>query len=461
MNAQVENPENIKTAASPSPFRIETSKVDELMAQADLLPVWGRVTRATGLVVHAVLPGASLGTACEICVKDGRGQTRMVGAEVIGVDAESCRLMPVGDLKGIREGDQVRPLLGEAKLRVSNGLLGRVVNANLEPIDEAGDLAHVRARTVPLKRPPPSVMARKRIDTPMDTQIRVVDTLLTLGEGQRIGIFAGAGVGKSVLLGMLAKMCRADVIVLGLVGERGREVREFVERDLGEEGRARSVVIVATGDEAPLVRVRAAHAAHAVAEAFRDEGKRVLLLLDSLTRVAMAWREVGLAGGEPPTSKGYPPSVFTSLWKLTERAGCDRNGSITAIYTVLAEGDDMSDPVADAARSSLDGHWVLSRALAGAGHFPAVKVTDSVSRVMSDIATKEAQEVARRVRADMAILEDAKTLIEVGAYQAGQNPALDAALARQPKLERFLKQAPLERSSRAQSEQALAEVFRA
>ncbi len=441
--------------------RIDVSKIDEALQAANLLPVWGRVVRATGLVVHAMLPGVSLGTACEIDVADGQGGTRSVSAEVIGVDAGECRLMPVGDVAGIREGDQVRPLLGEAKLRVSEALLGRVVNANLEPIDEAGAIVFAKARTVPLKRPPPSVMARKRTETPMETQIRVVDSLLTLGEGQRVGIFAGAGVGKSVLLGMLAKMCRADVIVVGLVGERGREVREFVERDLGEEGRARSVVIVATGDEAPLVRARAAHAAHAVAEAFRDEGKKVLLLLDSLTRVAMAWREVGLAGGEPPTSKGYPPSVFTSLWKLTERAGCDRNGSITAIYTVLAEGDDMSDPVADAARSSLDGHWVLSRTLAGAGHFPAVQVTASVSRVMSDIASAPALERARLVRADLAALEDAKTLIEVGAYQAGQNPMLDAALHRRAHLDRFLQQTPTERSTWAMSEQGLTEVLRA
>ena len=340
------------------------------------------------------------------------------------------------------------------------GLLGRVVNANLEPIDDAGPIDLGRPTTVPLKRPPPPPMTRRRIEHTIETGVRVIDALLTLGEGQRVGIFAGAGVGKSVLLGMLAKMCAADVIVVGLIGERGREVREFVERDLGPEGRRRSVVVVATGDEAPLVRARAAHAAHAVAEAFRDAGLKVMLLLDSLTRVAMAWREVGLAGGEPPTSKGYPPSVFTSLWKLTERAGCDQEGSITAIYTVLAEGDDMSDPVADAARSSLDGHWVLSRALAGAGHFPAIQVTASVSRVMSDIVEPAALARARKIRADLSVLEESKTLIEVGAYQKGHNIPLDEALQRRPAVERFLQQAPTTKSTWTQTERALMEVVR-
>jgi flagellum-specific ATP synthase len=296
-----------------------------------------------------------------------------------------------------------------------------------------------------IDRNPPSAMRRRRIHRPLTLGVRALDTLLTLGEGQRVGILAGPGVGKSVLLGMVARHCKADVIIVGLVGERGREVREFVERDLGPEGLARSIVVVATSDEPPLVRVRAAMAATALAEHFRAKGKRVMLLVDSLTRFAMAQREIGLAAGEPPTSKGYPPSVFAALPRLVERAGNDEGeGSITALYTVLAEGDDLADPVVDCARAALDGHVVLSRKLAGAGHFPAVDVLSSVSRVMTDICPPAHLQAASAAREVLATYRESADLVEVGAYVAGSNPRVDRALQCIQPLNTFLRQAPTE-----------------
>jgi len=286
-------------------------------------------------------------------------------------------------------------------------------------------------------------MTRRRISEPMPLGIRAIDTCLTLGEGQRVGVMAGPGVGKSVLLGMVARHAKADVIVVGLVGERGREVREFVERDLGPAGLLRSVVVVGTADEPPVVRVRAAMAATAVAEYFRSQGKKVLLLIDSLSRVAMAQREIGLAAGEPPTSKGYPPSVFAALPKLVERAGNDAGkGSITAMYTVLAEGDDLADPVVDAARAALDGHLVLSRKLASAGHFPAIDVLASVSRVMTDVVSPAHRDLAGAAREVLSAYREAADLIEVGAYVAGSNPRVDHALKCVGPLNAFLRQAP-------------------
>jgi flagellum-specific ATP synthase len=322
-------------------------------------------------------------------------------------------------------------------------LLGRVVNAAMEPLDDRGGL--ILDARVPIHTAAPRAMSRRRITRPLVLGIRSIDSCLTCGEGQRLGIMAGPGIGKSVLLGMLARSADADVIVVGLVGERGREVREFVERDLGK-GLDRSVVVVATGDESPLVRVRAGMAATAVAEFFRDEGKRVLLLIDSLSRVAMAQREIGLAAGEPPTSRGYPPSVFAMLPRLVERAGnSEGQGSITAMYTVLAEGDDLTDPVVDASRACLDGHIVLSRNLAMAGHFPAVEVLASVSRVMSDVVTPDHRALAARVRDVLSAYKDAADLIEVGAYVGGTNPRVDAALRCITEVNTFLRQDPNER----------------
>jgi flagellum-specific ATP synthase len=409
------------------------------LADAQSCVVAGKVTRASGIVVEAVLPQVAVGTSCEIRT----GGSHSILAEVVGFSGSSAILMPFGDVKGIGEGCPVIPRASAGEIMVGQRLLGRVVNAAMEPLDSRGGL--VLDVRVPIHSPAPRAMSRRRISRPLVLGIRSIDACLTCGEGQRLGVMAGPGIGKSVLLGMLARSADADVIVVGLVGERGREVREFVERDLGK-GLERSVVVVATGDESPLVRVRAGMAATAVAEYFRDQGKRVLLLIDSLSRVAMAQREIGLAAGEPPTSRGYPPSVFAMIPRLVERAGNgEGQGSITAMYTVLAEGDDLTDPVVDASRAALDGHIVLSRHLAMAGHFPAVDVLASVSRVMSDVATPDHKTLARRVRDVLSAYKDAADLVEVGAYVSGTNPRVDAALRCIHELNAFLRQEPNER----------------
>ena len=412
----------------------------------------GRVTRASGIVVEAALPQVAVGTSCEIHAAGGR----IVAAEVVGFAGSQAILMPFGDVRGIGEGCPVIPRASAGEIVVGEALLGRVVNAAMQPLD--GMAAPILRSRVPLHAPPPPAMSRRRITKPLVLGIRSIDACLTCGEGQRMGIMSGPGVGKSVLLGMLARSADADVVVVGLVGERGREVREFVERDLGQ-GLRRSVVVVATGDEPPLVRVRAAMGATAVAEYFRDHGKRVLLLLDSLTRVAMAQREIGLAAGEPPTARGYPPSVFALLPRLVERAGnVEGVGSITAMYTVLAEGDDLTDPVVDAARASLDGHIVLARKLAQRGHFPAVDVLGSVSRVMTDIVPAAHRDLAQETREVLAAYRETADLIEVGAYVAGTNPRVDRAIRCINEVNSVLRQGPEERFTLAQT---LADLKRA
>ncbi|MGD0839278.1 MAG: FliI/YscN family ATPase [Polyangia bacterium] len=418
---------------------INLAAVKRSLAEAQSCVLAGKVTRASGIVVEAVLPQVAVGTSCEIRIANGHG----IAAEVVGFSGSNAILMPFGDVRGIGEGCPVIPRASAGEIAVGTRLLGRVVNAAMEPLDDKGGL--VLDTRVPVHSLAPRAMSRKRIAKPLVLGIRSIDSCLTCGEGQRLGIMAGPGIGKSVLLGMLARSADADVIVVGLVGERGREVREFVERDLGH-GLGRSVVVVATGDESPLVRVRAAMSATAVAEFFRDQGKRVLLLLDSLSRFAMAQREIGLAAGEPPTSRGYPPSVFAMIPRLVERAGnSESQGSITAMYTVLAEGDDLTDPVVDASRACLDGHIVLSRHLAMAGHFPAVDVLASVSRVMSDVASPDHRALARRVRDVLSAYKDAADLVEVGAYVSGTNPRVDAALRCIHELNAFLRQEPGER----------------
>ena len=414
----------------------ELERVRRALSQSAPLPVTGRVIRAAGVVVEASLPRVALGAQCEIHLD---GEERLL-AEVVGVTAGHALLLPFGELRGIREGCTVVQRGGAAEIPVGDALLGRVVDARMRPIDGGPPLL-LRARAR-LDQTPPPAMSRRRIAAQLHTGVRVLDGCLCIGEGQRVAVMAGPGVGKSVLLGMLARHSSADVIVVGLIGERGREVREFVERDLGP-GLARSVVVVATGDEPPLLRLRAAQAATALAEAFRARGKKVLLLIDSLSRVAMAQREVGLAAGEPPTSKGYPPSVFAALPRLVERAGNDSGpGSITAFYTVLAEGDDLTDPVADAVRAALDGHIILSRKLAESGHFPSIDVLQSVSRVLTDVVGPPQKEAAREARDLLAAHREAADLIEVGAYAAGSNPRVDRALKVLPMLRRFLQQAP-------------------
>ncbi len=415
----------------------DLDRMQKAIDSAEPLVLKGRVLRASGIVIEATLPRVAVGTACEIEVGEGRH----VPAEVVGFSGATALLMPFGEMQGIFEGSPVRPMAAAEDLPVGEALLGRVVNAAMRPIDGGAD--PILRDHAKLSSTPPPAMARRRIHRPLPMGIRAIDACLTIGEGQRVGVMAGPGVGKSVLLGMIARHAQADIIVVGLIGERGREVREFVERDLGPKGLARAVVVVATADEPPLVRVRAAMAATAVAESFRARGKRVMLLMDSLSRVAMAQREIGLAAGEPPTSKGYPPSVFAALPRLVERAGNDAGeGSITALYTVLAEGDDLSDPVADAARAALDGHIVLSRKLANSGHFPAIDVLGSVSRVMSDVAAKPHRELAQQTREVMAAYKESADLIEVGAYAAGSNPRVDRALRCIHQVNAFLRQSP-------------------
>lgn len=431
---------------------LDLQQIRETLARTEPCVLAGRVIRASGILIEAMLPQVAVGTSCEVRTTGSRSVT----AEVVGFSGSQAILMPFGDVRGIGEGCAVIPRASAGEIMVGEALLGRVVDAAMQPVDDKPQaLLHTR---VPLHAPPPPAMSRRRISKPLVLGIRSIDAILTCGEGQRMGIMAGPGVGKSVLLGMLARSADADVVVVGLVGERGREVREFVERDLGP-GLNRSVVVVATGDEPPLVRVRAAMAATAVAEYFRSHGKRVLLLIDSLTRVAMAQREIGLAAGEPPTARGYPPSVFALIPRLVERAGnVAGTGSVTAMYTVLAEGDDMTDPVVDASRACLDGHIVLARKLAQQGHFPAVDVLASVSRVMNDIVAKKHRELAQEAREVLAAYRESADLIEVGAYAAGSNPRVDRAVRCVHEVNRVLRQGPEDRFT---LEQTLAELKRA
>ncbi|RMG18784.1 MAG: FliI/YscN family ATPase [Deltaproteobacteria bacterium] len=416
-------------------------RVRDAILQAESVRVRGRVTQVKGVVVEALLPRVAVGTACEIQVSSGRS----IAAEVVGFDGAKALLVPFGEVQGIGEGCAVVPRAQVASIPVGEALLGRVVDAAMQPLDGQPPprLPHRQA----LNTEPPPAMARRRISRIFVTGIRAIDGFLTLGEGQRIGVMAAPGVGKSSLLGMLARSSEADVIVVGLVGERGREVREFVERDLGSDGLARSVVVVATGEKSPLVRVRAAMAATSVAEYFRGQGRRVLLLVDSLSRVAMAQREIGLAAGEPPATRGYPPSVFALIPRLLERAGNDRGpGSITALYTVLVDGEDHGDPVVESVRATLDGHIHLSRRLAARAHWPAIDVSTSVSRCMSDVVDASHRRLAERARELLAAYEESADLIEVGAYAPGSNPRVDAALACLDPLLAFLRQRVEERT---------------
>ena len=409
----------------------------DVLEQLDtILPaaVTGSVTQSIGTNVAAASFPVPLGAVAEID-RDGKAPLR---AQVVGFHDEVTILSPLGNPAGVRRGNRVRLVRTARQLRVGNELLGRVIDAEGHTIDER-PRPTVRHR-VAIDRTAPKAYERPVVDQPLATGVRAIDGLLTCGRGQRMGIFAGSGVGKSVLIGMMARATKADVIVVGLIGERGREVREFLERDLGPEGRARSVVVVATSDEPAPVRVNAASTATAVAEYFRDQGKNVLLLIDSLTRVALAQREIGLAAGEPPTTRGYPPSVFAMLPKLVERAGRSEHGSITAFYNVLVEGDDPNEPISDAVRGLLDGHIWLSRKLASRGHYPAIDVLESLSRVMPAVTEKTHQEAARRVRELMAVYRDHEDLISIEAYRTGNNPSVDRAVAMREAIDEYLVQ---------------------
>ncbi len=406
------------------------------IAESNPIKIHGRITRVVGLVMEGLGTGASVGEFCHVYPKDGGAA---VQCEVVGFSDDKILLMPLGEVRGIGPGSKIVAKRISASVSVGPRLLGRTLDALGNPLDSRGPLEF--EEEYPLYAQPPNPLSRKRIASPLNVGVKAINGLLTVGKGQRIGIFAGSGVGKSVLLGMMARYTEADVNVIALVGERGREVKEFIEKDLGEEGLRRSVLIVATSDQPPLLRMRASLMATAIAEYFRDQGKNVLLMMDSITRFAMAQREVGLAVGEPPATKGYPPSVFALLPRLLERAGTSEgNGSITGFYTILAEGDDVNDPVADSARSILDGHIVLSRYIAAQGHYPAIDILTSISRVMTDIITPEHRKIALRLKSALSTYKKAYDLISIGAYKEGSDPKVDHAVNVIDKINNFLRQ---------------------
>jgi flagellum-specific ATP synthase len=431
MDAGVLPDESLTSSSAPS----MTEECLQRLRHADLLKVNGRVKQVIGLVIESLGPNCSLGDVCVIKSKDGE---EVCLSEVVGFRDNRVLSMILGDATKIGPGSEIVATDHTLSVHVGNELLGRVINGLGQPIDGKGPIVTREVRSI--YNAPPNPLDRQRITKPIETGIRAIDTLLTCGKGQRVGIFAGSGVGKSVLLGMIARNTSADVNVIALVGERGREVAEFLDRELGEEGLRRSVVVVATSDQASLIRIKASFMATTIAEYFRDRGLDVMLLMDSVTRLAMAQREIGLAIGEPPTTKGYTPSVFALLPKLLERAGNAKRGSITGLYTVLVEGDDMTEPVADAVRSILDGHIVLSRRLASAGHYPAIDVLESVSRVMPAITGEQHRRATHRLLDMMATYREAEDLVNIGAYVKGSNPRIDEALKSWERIRKFLRQ---------------------
>jgi type III secretion protein N (ATPase) len=402
--------------------------------------VRGRVSKVVGLLVHATGIRASVGELCELVTP---GAPPMP-AEVVGFQDKVAILTPLGPTSGLSSFTEVVPSGRGLSGPVGAGLLGRVIDALGQPLDQRGPLTV--AGRVPVQREPLNPLVRRMVDQPLATGIRAIDGLLTLGEGQRVGVFSPPGVGKSTLMGMLARGSSADVNVVALVGERGREVKEFIEHSLGPRGLARTVMVVSTSDRPPMERIKSAYLATTIAEHFRDQGQKVLLLVDSLTRFARAQREVGLASGEPPTRRSYPPSIFSMLPQLLERAGQGTTGSITAVYTVLTEGDEENDPIAEEVRSILDGHIVLSRELASSAHFPAIDVLASVSRVMSSVASREHVAAAGQVRSLMARFKELELLVRIGEYKAGGDALADKAVQRRGAIDAFLRQAPEERT---------------
>jgi flagellum-specific ATP synthase len=394
----------------------------------------GTVAKVVGLTIETIGPNANLGDLCRITSKD-KIQTAI--AEVVGFKDSRLLLMPLGSMEGIGPGSSVETVGVPLQVAVGEGLLGKILDGLGNPIN---GLSLELDEKYPVDAPPPNPMDRALIDQPLPLGVKAIDGLLTIGKGQRIGIFAGSGVGKSTLLGMLARNTKADVNVIALVGERGREVREFIERDLGAEGLSRSVIVVATSDKPALIRQKAAKTATAIAEYFRDKGKDVLFMMDSLTRFSMAQREIGLAIGEPPVTRGYTPSVYAELPKLLERAGNSESGSITGLYTVLVDGDDFNEPITDAARGILDGHIMLTRKLANKNHYPAIDVLQSISRVMSQVILPEHKLVANKLKEALAIYSESEDLINIGAYKKGSNKDIDFAISKITKINEFLKQ---------------------
>ncbi|MGI6657764.1 MAG: FliI/YscN family ATPase [Desulfobulbus sp.] len=426
----------------------------DLLTTFSPIRVYGKVHRIVGLVVEGTCGRSSIGSLCEILPLQG-GEP--VAAEIVGYNDNRALLMPLGELRGLGPGSRIQVKKELATISVGDALLGRVIDGMMRPLDTGPPL--ILPHEQELYALPPDPMQRDVIKEPLDLGIRAINGLLTCGVGQRMGIMAGSGVGKSVLLGMMAKYARADINVIALIGERGREVREFIERDLGPEGLAHSVILAVTSDQSPLLRMRGAFVATAIAEYFCQQGKNVLLMMDSVTRFAMAQREIGLSIGEPPTTKGYTPSVFAALPKLLERAGNFQNqGSITGLYTVLVDGDDLTEPVADSVRSILDGHIVLSRSIAAKNHYPAIDIMMSASRVMRDITTPRHRELAGKARSVMAVYRESEDLINIGAYAAGSNKNIDYAISRIDAINEFLTQQVEEASSLEETIAALGEV---
>lgn len=434
---------------------ISLARYHHILSNTHPIRANGKVTKVVGYIIEAQGTSSRLGSVCEIYPQ---GSDSCMRAEVLGFRDNTVLMMPLEDVRGIGPGSLVVGREQQATIPVGDNLLGRIIDGLGNPIDGKGPLkGH---REYPLYATPINPMARRRIAAPLDLGVRALNGLLTTGCGQRMGIFAGSGVGKSVLLGMIARKTSADVNVIALVGERGRELNDFIEKDLKAEGLKKSVVVVATSDHLPLIRMRGAFIATAIAEYFRDQGQNVMLMMDSVTRFAMAQREIGLALGEPPTTKGYTPSVFTLLPKLLERAGtCAGNGSITGLYTVLVEGDDMNEPVADAVRSILDGHIVLTRELAAQNHYPAIDVLRSISRIMDDLVTPQQKGHASRLKNLLATYRKAEDLINIGAYVRGTNPDIDYAIAMIDRVKQYLQQDMSEQVDYSQSLTQLEELF--
>jgi flagellum-specific ATP synthase len=435
-------------------LEVQFSKYKETIDRKEYFARLGKVTQVVGLIIWVEGIDVFIGEVCEIYVKNSK---KVIQAEVVAFKESFVLLMPLDEIQGIGPGAYVRPTSESLRVRIGGNLLGRTLDGLGRPIDGEQVLGGSLEK---VDRGPPSPFKRKKIDKVMSTGIKAIDGLITCGEGQRIGIFAGSGVGKSTLMGMIARYSQADVNVIALVGERGREVLEFIEKDLGPEGYERSVVIVATSDQPPLVRLKSSFVATSIAEYYRDQGLKVMLMMDSVTRFAMSQREIGLATGEPPTTKGYTPSVFAMLPKLLERSGTSEKGSITAFYTVLVEGDDMNDPIADAVRGILDGHIVLSRKIAAKNHFPAIDIQNSVSRVMSSIVDQEHRDMAGEIREYLAVYEESEDLVNIGAYSKGSNLRIDRAIGLNGASRDFLKQNTHEHFSYEESKELLERVLK-
>ncbi|HEU5318977.1 MAG TPA: flagellar protein export ATPase FliI [Chloroflexota bacterium] len=433
--------------------QVDLGRFHHTLDELDPLRCSGRIVQVIGLTVEAVGLACQMGEVCEI--RSAR-MPEAILAEVVGFRDDRVLLMPLGEMHGIAPGNEVVSTGAGFSIVIGPQLVGRIVDGLGRPIDGKGPIS---GRHYGVGNAPPAALLRQRIDQPLATGVRAIDGLLTCGKGQRLGIFAGSGVGKSTLLGMVARGVTADINVIALIGERGREVREFVERDLGPEGLKRSIVVVSTSDQPALVRVKGAWVATAIAEYFREQGLHVSFLMDSVTRFAMAQREIGLTIGEPPAAKGYTPSVFAMLPKLMERTGASEKGTITGFYTVLVEGDDLQEPITDTVRSILDGHIVLSRELAAENHYPAIDVLASVSRLMSQVAAAEHKEAAALLREVLATYANARDLVNIGAYVSGSNPAVDYALAAMPRVREFLRQIPEELADYEPTVKSLRDLF--